>query len=370
MFRCSVPALILVLSVCMPAQAQNRPQFRSGVEVTSIDVTVVDNRGRSIANLKPGEFLVRVDGVPRRVVSADWVSRTSNTSGRLTEPRSPEGSSSNEAGSGRLVLIVIDQPNIRFGGAIEHRAAINKFIDRLQPSDRVSVVNLGVGGKSLPFTTNRDQMKQVVSSATGGVPYPPSIKTAGDVTFDFLRALLNDLRSIDAPKTLVLVSQGLMFSEEARPSFEALERAAASARTTIYALRLDPRISDITQTDPDPALGPAPTNAPPAASGGGGGRASRALPDSPLPAGPAGDRGAQGIEAAGELYAVANATGGATFPVVMAADAALARIESELSGYYLLAIESAPADRDCKPHSLNVDVSRRAVTVRAGRYLP
>jgi VWFA-related protein len=289
MFRRSVLAFVLVLSVCMPAQAQNRPQFRSGVEVTSIDVTVVDNRGRSIPDLKPGHFLVRVDGVPRRVISADWISRSSNTSGRSTVPPSPKGSSSNEASGGRLILIVIDQPNIRFAGTIGHRAAINKFIDRLQPSDRVSVVNLGVGGKSVPFTTDREQMKQVVSSSTGGVPYPPSIKTAGDVTFDFLGALLNDLRSIDAPKTIVLVSQGLMFSQEARPSFDALEPAGASARTTIYALRLDARISDITQKDPDPTLGPAPINASPAVRGGG--RAARALPDFPLPAGPAGDRG-------------------------------------------------------------------------------
>src|SRR6266480_3840330 len=153
MFRRSVPALILVLSVCMPAQAQSRPQFRSGVEVTSIDVTVVDNRGRPIPDLKLGEFLVRVDGVPRRVVSADWISQTSNASSRSTVPPSRQGSSSNEAGSGRLILIVIDQPNIRFGGTIGHRAAINKFIDRLQPSDRVGVVNLGVGGKSVSFTT-------------------------------------------------------------------------------------------------------------------------------------------------------------------------------------------------------------------------
>src|SRR6266480_3244968 len=105
MFRRSVPALILVLSVCTPAQAQNRPQFRSGVEVTSIDVTVVDNRGRSIPDLKPGEFLVRV-------------------------------------------------------------------------------VNLGVGGKSVSFTTDRAKTKQVVSKSVGGVPYPPSTKTAGEQTFN------------------------------------------------------------------------------------------------------------------------------------------------------------------------------------------
>ena len=76
------------------------------------------------------------------------------------------------------------------------------------------------------------------------------------------------------------------------------------------------------------------------------------------------------MDAAGELYAVANATGGAMFTVVMTAATALARIESELSGYYLLAVESAAADGDGRPHSLTVEIGRPGVTVRAARYLP
>ena len=76
------------------------------------------------------------------------------------------------------------------------------------------------------------------------------------------------------------------------------------------------------------------------------------------------------MEAAGALEAVAAATGGAMFTVVTNADRALARIESELSGSYLLAIESAAGDRDGRPHALDVDVGRPGVTLRAGRYLP
>ncbi len=249
---------------------------------------------------------------------------------------------------------------------VGHQAAINRFIDRLQPPDRVSVVNLGAGAQAVEFTTDRDQMKQIVSRSVGGVPYPPSRKSPGEQTLDTLRAVMNDLRAIDAPKTLLLVSQGLVFNEDARPSVAILERAAAAARTVIYSLRLDERVSDITRRQPDTATGPSP----PPATEDQGGAFSRTLPDLPFPPGPAGDRGAAGIETAGELYEVAAATGGAMFNVVMSADAALARIESELAGYYLLALESAAADGDGKPHSLRIDISRRGVTVRAGRYLP
>ncbi len=43
------------------------------------------------------------------------------------------------------------------------------------------------------------------------------------------------------------------------------------------------------------------------------------------------------------------------------------RLEAELSGYYLVAVESDPRDRDGKPHPIRIDVTRRGATVRARR---
>ena len=75
------------------------------------------------------------------------------------------------------------------------------------------------------------------------------------------------------------------------------------------------------------------------------------------------------MDAGRELDAVAAATGGEMFTIAMNADSALTRIESELSGYYLLAIESVAVDRDGKPHALRIEVGRPGVIVRAARYL-
>jgi len=47
------------------------------VEVTSLDVTVVDTNGKPIANLAPADFVVRIDNNVRRVVTAEWVQLTS-----------------------------------------------------------------------------------------------------------------------------------------------------------------------------------------------------------------------------------------------------------------------------------------------------
>ena len=69
---CVVLAGMLTDAQQAPAERQP-PRFRSSVEVTSIDVGVVDNQGKAFLNLTPADFSVRVDGKARRVVSAEWV---------------------------------------------------------------------------------------------------------------------------------------------------------------------------------------------------------------------------------------------------------------------------------------------------------
>ncbi|MDH4064967.1 MAG: hypothetical protein OEW19_11250, partial [Acidobacteriota bacterium] len=50
-----------------------QPVFRTGVELLTIDVTALDDRGRQVTDLSPADFAVEVDGDPRQVVSADYV---------------------------------------------------------------------------------------------------------------------------------------------------------------------------------------------------------------------------------------------------------------------------------------------------------
>src|SRR5215831_2386496 len=61
-------------------QAQQVPSFRSGVEVVTIDVTVVDKQGQPQRGLNPSDFIVSVAGQPRRVLTAEYVDRTAQAS--------------------------------------------------------------------------------------------------------------------------------------------------------------------------------------------------------------------------------------------------------------------------------------------------
>src|SRR6188474_1358468 len=62
-------AAILAVAFTTLLGAQ-QPTFRSSVDVTVIDVIVVDSAGRPITDLSAADFQIRVDGRERRVVTA------------------------------------------------------------------------------------------------------------------------------------------------------------------------------------------------------------------------------------------------------------------------------------------------------------
>ena len=82
-----------------------KPSFQSSVEVTSLDVTVVDDRGKPIADLTPADFAVRIDGNSRRVVTAEWVPLIGEPAG-APAPAPPDGYSTNESATGGRLIVI------------------------------------------------------------------------------------------------------------------------------------------------------------------------------------------------------------------------------------------------------------------------
>ena len=70
------------------------------------------------------------------------------------------------------------------------------------------------------------------------------------------------------------------------------------------------------------------------------------------------------------IETLANASRGSLFNITVSADNAFERIESELSGYYILGVESVPRDKDGKPHPDSRRRSKRpGVTMRSRRQV-
>ena len=382
-------AVVVAAAATLVAQQPPNPSFQSSVEVTSLDVTVVDDRGKPVASLTPADFVVKVDGNARRVVTAEWIPLSAPANATPVPPP-PDGYSTNESATGgRLIVMAVDQPNIRFGGAMAINKAANAFIDRLGPSDRVAVAGFGTGAPATTFTADRARIKQALSRMVGQRQAGRSIDvghnialveaqaiekgdramlesvqgrecvTAGsppgvvemcrgqveieahslafdanhdaDQTIQTLRDLFAGLRMIDAPKTLILISEGFVLSDEGM--ILELGTLAADARTSLYALKLDNQMFDIT--------------------------------DARVPINPFADRQArsEGLEL------LAGAARGTLFTVTGTGQTLFERIESEISGYYLLGVESDARDRDNKTHSVQIEVPRKGAIVRSRRHV-
>jgi len=391
---CSVALAVSVGSIAAAVHLRGQqPAFKTAAEALAVDVNVLDRSGAPITGLEVSDFEVHVDGRPRRVINVQWTSGTAPA----VEPSDPvqtipEGYASNQLRtrhSGHLVVIAVDEVNLPPEGLSSMQTAVGEFIDRVAEAHPTAVVGLGVRSGTVDFTTDPDRLKRAVAVMRGqqkavggnvGGKFDMGLSVAlrisqGDVapveamirrdciirddmdrercvegirasanvvvqdatqegltTEGRLRDLLAGLRSIDAPKTVVLVSQGF-FLDRSASRIDELASLAAAAQTTIYGLAIDESAFARRR-----------------ASVGGASAADR-------------------LERIRALENLAAASRGTFLSLTGNGTPVFERVARELSGYYLLGVESDAADSDGRPHTLRVVVNRDGATVRARRSL-
>jgi len=372
-----------------PAQPQ-RPAFTTSVDVVSVDVNVIDGSGHPVRDLSSSDFTLMVDGKVRRITSAQFVpvAAVAPIGGSARSEPAPSDYSTNVgAPTGRLIAIVIDRGSIAPLRAKHVLAATTRFVERLGPADRVGLFSIP-SGPAVDFTTDHASIMAALQRTDGQAEAHPGTKNIGiadalgfergsGITIDNvndrecgvssngrgttgmgdqalcvklvreeagivatyaherarntiagLRNILDRLGSSDTPKTIVLVSESLVIDGE-RNATAGLARAIAAAHATIYTLKPEASDSDASE--------------------------ARA------PLGAARDRAVQEEG----LISVARIGGGEMFRIIADPDFAFTRLESELSGYYLLGFEPEQSDRDGGNHAISVKVARKDVAVRS-----
>ena len=369
-----------------PLSGPSRPVFTSDVDVIAVDVNVVDKEGRPIRGLGIEDFTITVDGAARRVVSADFVSQTMEEPAEPTPPPAPDRVVSTNEGvrRGRIVVIAVDQGNIRPGAGRHALRAADRLLDALNPQDQVALVTMPGGGPQVDPTTEHARVRAALKRIMGRAQYgghhvslseaqafdehrsydtdrvldrecPATMSqheremcvsdVEGDafsVTANFrqqsllslksLALLMQALLQIEGPKTVVLITEGLR--AEQSDDIRQIANAAAMARVAFFGIQIDESAL------PDPSLDRAPTTP---------------LEDQDL--------------TTRDLYRLSSLTRGAVFRTVGSATP-FERIAREISGYYLLGFEPQGTDRNGKDHVIDVKVGRPGVTVRARRALP
>ena len=379
--------LAALLTASLAAQAARlssqpeRPLFKTGVDVTQVDVSVVDRDGNPVNDLKAADFTVTVDGKPRTIVSAQFMSYAS-AAGSIAAPPHRDYATNRQTMPGRLIALVVDQGNIRFGNERSVLRAAEGFLDRLTPADRVALLTFPPPGASLAFTGDMPRVKQALRTIRGGYDLKAGLHHIAsteslaieDGDADVLRVVAerecarNDNRcpdqivyesraiasqvrqrasgtvralgeiftflcKIDGPKTVVWIAEGLVLDATHFPQGlpPEIEHLAGRARARIYVLRPALDAADASENRPVHAV------------------------DEP-------------VQTVG-LETIAGVTGGQMLTVVGAGASVFERVARETAGDYLLGIETLEQDRDGKRHRIKVSVRRGRLQVRARREL-
>ena len=351
--------IIASIALSVVLSAQQPPTFRSGVELIEVDATVFDRDGNPIADLQAADFSVTVDGKPRAVVQAQFISLRAPKGDTLPADSLAEDAaytSNANADPGRLIVILVDEESIPWGEGRHMMRAAAEFVDRLSPGDRVSVVAMPQPGVYIDFTSDHDRVRRAVGGMSG-LGSPPQ---SGGLEFGNLLArrqrtgtvlhgiesILEGMRGVEGPKALVWISGGFAI-DGAVLGLKKMAELAAASRTTLYVFMLDEPLIDSSRSQtggqPDAFVVERPS-------------------DGGLPLGAPNRR----MQEQG-LMAAASMTGGSLVRARYNPGPLFARLERELSGYYLLGVESLAADRDGEFHPIEVSVRREGAHVRAHR---
>ena len=382
--RALIPMVLAVAHLA--AQSDQAPVFRSGVEVMEVDVTVVDGKGAPVRDLRAPEFTVTIDGQPRRVVSAEFISDGPGSSAQPAAPRDQYVSNNSDRRAGRYIMLAIDRNNIDTQTVRQSIAPMKRFVGSLAPDDRLALVTVPPPGPTVDFTTNHalvvDALNRIMGSdepstlrfnvsnyealafesrsnpiavqrllaRVCGDTDPTTLSNCDrDVEQEALSlaghlrqltaestsafaALLKNLRDVEGAKSLVILSQGLML-EGAHGEATALALLAAESRVDVNVLLYDVPVGSAAQS-----------------------RMSETSSE---------DRE---LRQAG-LETFASRSRGSLFRVAANPQYVFDRLRSEISTHYMLAVEPLEKDRDGKPHQIRVEVGRSGVQVRGRRQV-
>jgi len=337
-------AVWTVALVAAPDAGQRR--FIGGVELVTADFIALDADGRPITDLREDEVVVKIDGRNRVVRSLQYiaVARQPSAAAPATPLPPPYGSNS-LADAGRSFVMVIDDESFRPGKESLMRDAVGQFLDSLSRQDRVALVTVPHGSTRTDLTSDHDRVKAVLQTVVGHAPQQLEASVEACRTRRTLEALDGLLRGIvnpDGPTHVLFFSSSMLAPRrdavntrapgvcEITPEhFRYVGESAGNARTQFYVIMP-------TEVMPDPAYEVTNFNAP--------------------------EGSANPIEG---LEHLAGVTGGRRLTLATAQERPLDRILTETSGYYLVAFEPEPSDRNAEHHGLEIQISRSGVDERA-----
>ena len=152
--------------------APQQPVFRAGVDVTQIDVTVLDKNRQPIHGLDVANFSVTENGKAQTIIGvSEVVTPKAEDLPAAWLRLVPADVDTNFLGDrlrdSRIIVIVLDDAGVPFdsGTAIDSVKAIGRsIVERLSPTDLASVVYTRDAGLSQDFTSDHDRLIRAIEA--------------------------------------------------------------------------------------------------------------------------------------------------------------------------------------------------------------
>lgn len=401
-FRLVVVILALAASGLTAARAQQPqsadappvPTFRAQVEYVEVDALVADESGNVVRDLRKEDFEVVEDGKVQTISAFSFVDLPIERADRPSFAAGPverDVQSNARPFDGRIYAIVLDDLHVDVARSAQVRLAARQFIERnLGVNDLAAVTFTGQTEATQELTSNRRLLLSAIDSFIGSralgstltnneiarqridIPTPtawPIDEMNDSVRGSNAQSMLRTLRQVSAwlggihgrRKSLLLFSEGIDYdlSDQIRGPLErpspagailarVLDTLATTARSNVSIYAIDPR--GLTGVADAAISGFADQGQGQPFGGIGLGSLSRELQVSQQ-----------------NLRQLADESGG--FAAVNRNDltGVFDRIVRDNSSYYVLAYYPPPANPDGRLHSIEVNLKRAGLTVRARR---
>ena len=366
--------------------------FRGGVDLVTLDVTVIDKDGKPVRGLKPEDFVVTLENQPRPVRALDFL-EFGSAAGSTAEARqttNQPGQAQPARRGGRVIVLLFDDFSYKPGPGKALLVAAERMLNAFDVDDLIGITTTSGLGPTVNPTRDRAALiaalhdkkmigrndditapfyiavdeaieidrgmpRETLGAVAGrecgelGLPidvcqhtvegaaraYAQQVTHRTAMQLAAFQQLMGLLKSAPPPKVVIALSAGVAIGTELDllRQLSPLGRAAAESGVQFYALSELPDMIDLSDR----------SNARSAA------------------------RRQEGNFLNSGAQTVAENAGGTAFLVVGQADRFFKRIEAETSGFYRLGVE-APVLTDKRRYlATKVSVKASGTTVRVNR---
>jgi VWFA-related protein len=277
-----------------PQKTDEESIVRINTSLVQVDVTVTDENGNQVIDLKPEDFEIYEDGRPQKLINFSYVGLSPNALAGSTTSASNRGVARNILAPPpvrlradqvrRTMAVLADDECMSFSSDFAVRDALKKFVaERIEPNDLVGIFTTRRNEMLQQFTTDRNQLALTTNRLTwrpgpnssidffeatrrdfderlvtkgnelpgvpeAGNPSPSLIRTQyfgldtpeGSLIrpclryLTVLRFLLHDMRTLPGRKAIIFFSDGMSLSSWLEPKLRILTDYANRSGVTIY----------------------------------------------------------------------------------------------------------------------------------------